>query len=210
VIVNKYEALSALIDGEWENIVGLLKQVSADPELRSRWEEHFRTRAVLHGDYTYLPRHDFAAQVREAIGNEPAILAPRIANSISNLQSSRWHKPVLGFAIAATVAAVSVLGLNNFSPAINSIAPPVARTAPGEIDNIIAKTRVAALDTSVREVSHSPDGMHWQLQRVEKHRDAAVERQLNRYLLDHLEYSTSGRMRGMMQYSGLIGYDTSE
>ncbi len=208
MIDKKYEALSALIDDECEDAAGMLKQVGADPELRARWQEHYRTRAAMHGEYTPVLDADFADRVSAALASEPSILAPRVARPIPEAIPARWRKPALGLAIAATVTAISVFGLNNFSPAPDSSIESIASTNTGDVSN-----QLDLFDSPtprVRRVSLDSGGTHWQLQRVDQPRDPAVEKRLNLYLADHMEFANSGKLQGMLPYSRLVGYDTAE
>ena len=106
---NKFETLSALIDGEVDNVAEVLKQVSVDPELKAQWAAHYRTKAALHGEFSASVDSGFAGRVSAALNDEPAILAPRAAEAKPAATASRWQRPLAGLAIAATVAAVSVI-----------------------------------------------------------------------------------------------------
>ena len=210
MIENRYEALSALIDGEVEDTAGLLKQVGADPELRARWQEHYRTRAAMHGEYTPALGSNFADRVSAALEKEPSILAPSVAKPISDAKPARWKRPALGFAIAASVAVVSVLGLNNLSPAPESAVGPVANTPTGNTSAELAGALLVSPTARVRRVSLDSDGTYWELQRVDQRRDPAVEKRLNIFMADHMEYAVSSKMHGMLPFSRLVGYDTAE
>lgn len=210
MIDNKFEALSALIDGECDNPAELLVQVGADPELRARWREHYRSRAAMHGTYSHALGDDFASRVSAELEKEPSILAPGIARPAPGVKSLRWQKPALGLAIAATVAAVSVFGLNNLSTVPESSSGQIASTASGDGNLQHARDWPVSPSVKVRRVSLDSGGTHWQSQRVEQRRDPAVEKRLNVYLADHMEYATSSKVLGMLPYSRLVGYDTKQ
>ena len=111
---DRYEAVSALADGEFldEDLPALTAAVTADPQARRRWlSYHLIGEAMRDG----LPeRLDpiFAERLRATIADEPAILAPK--NRLAGVL-----KPVIGLAIAASVATIAVItaqNLNNASP----------------------------------------------------------------------------------------------
>ena len=210
MIENKFEALSALIDDEFEDAAGLLKQVGADPELRARWQEHHRTRAALHGEYTPALGSNFSDRVRAALEREPSILAPSVARSTSGTKPANWRKPALGFAIAASVAMVSVLGLNNLFPVPESAVGPVASTTTNNTSTELAEALLVSPTAKVRRVSLDSDGTYWELQRVDQRRNPAVEKRLNMFMLDHMESSVSSNLQGMLPFSRLVSYDTAE
>lgn len=210
MIENKFEALSALIDGEVEDNASLLKQIGTDPELKARWQEHYRTRAAMHGEYAPALDSNFADRISVALENEPSILAPGVSRSISNANPARWKKPALGFAIAASVAVVSVLSLNNLLPAPESELGPVASTATGNTGTELAQALLVAPTARVRRVSLDSDGTYWELQRVDQRRDPAVEKRLNIYMADHMEFAASSKLHGMLPFSRLVGYDTAK
>lgn len=206
---SKYEALSALIDGEADNAADLLKQVSSDPELKARWEAHYRAKAAMHGEYAPQLDSGFASRVSAALDSEPAILAPRGATVRKASTGNRWQRPLAGLAIAATVAAVSIIGLNNF--ATSPVAPAVDTVASADGTQPTITAQGVQPRAEVRRVSLTSDGgTYWYLQQADKTRDAKLEARLNMYLADHMEYANSSKVQGMLPYSRLVGYDTSE
>ena len=206
---SKFETLSALIDGEVDNVADVLKQVSADPELKAQWAAYYRAKAAMQGEYTPGVDAGFADRVSAAINDEPAILAPRVSTPSQPVTANRWQRPVVGLAIAATVAAISIIGLNNFSTSSHAPASDTVADAGQTLPTTISPITQPGAD--VRRVSLSTDpGTYWNLQQAEKKRDPKLEARLNMYLADHMEYANSGKVQGMLPYSRLVGYDTTE
>ncbi len=209
---DKYETLSALVDGEYEDATGLLKRVGTDAALSARWGEYHRTRAIMQRSYTGTLDDGFSGRVSAALDKEPTILAPQVANTVGKRRRSeretRWQRPALGFAIAATVAAVSVFGLNRLPTTSSPSIPAVASNTNAGAQTPTTQIVLPGID--VRRVSLDSSGTHWHVQRVDQQRDAALEERLNRYLADHMEYANSSKVQGMLPYSRLVGYDATE
>ena len=101
----KKQQLSAFMDDEIDDLQK--RQVGAilkDPELLDTWSRYHLVSDCLKGN---LPEHmdrDLATKISRSVAGEPAIVAPgRLSQSIA--------KPAAGFAIAASVAALAILGI---------------------------------------------------------------------------------------------------
>ncbi len=98
------ETLSALMDNEAAELElrQALKEVSEDPERRARWQRYQLASAAMKRDLP--PRMtDMSASIADAIDREPTPRAP----------ADRWLKPLGRVAVAASVAAVAVFGVQN-------------------------------------------------------------------------------------------------
>lgn len=181
------ESLSAMADGECDELerARVLKTLRGSAVLRRRWENLHTVRTVMRGERSDLLSAGFAAGVSRAIEDEAHMLVPD--RPLGDGRAGRsWRRPAAGLAIAASVAVLSILGLNalrdevpDAQPVVAGspwIAPPAARTA-------------------------GVSGTRWNVQRAE------LEQRLNTYLLNHMEYATMGDMQGMLPYSRLAGYD---
>jgi sigma-E factor negative regulatory protein RseA len=97
------ESLSALMDDEANELEmeRVLSRIAGDPDLRQAWTRYNMVRAVTAGQPPARPELDVSARVREAIGGE--------VHSTAGLRQ-RWLRPVASMAVAASVAAIVVLG----------------------------------------------------------------------------------------------------
>lgn len=102
------ESLSALLDGECKTgeLDQLLAELDRTPALRSEWSRLCIARESLQGK---ARRTDEALvrNVMAAIAREAAAPAPRPVRAIS----WAWLRPVAGYALAASVGAVTVFSL---------------------------------------------------------------------------------------------------
>ena len=98
------EHLSALMDGELDHKGSefLLRRLSSDDDLGAQWRRYHLVRASLHKELSGIG--DISSRVSAALADEP---------SIGRSGLPGWLKPVVGSAIAASVAMVAVIGVNN-------------------------------------------------------------------------------------------------
>lgn len=120
-----HESLSALMDGEASQMetLRLLRGMEQDTALRESWQRYQLASAALRRE---LPPRivDFSARISAAIEAEkspkPSLL--------------RFVQPLSKVAVAATVAAVAVLGVRQFQPAPDmpalAVAPEAASQEP--------------------------------------------------------------------------------
>lgn len=119
------DQLSAFIDGELpkHEIELLFKRLDGNPELRATLARYTVIGESLRTRSAEGPSRTFAQRVRAAV-KESGPLAADFANAPRRHQW-RWLKPVAGLAVAATVAAVAILGLQQIQP-VTDQGPQVA------------------------------------------------------------------------------------
>jgi len=117
------EQVSAFLDGELPSSETelLLKRLTRDPELRQGFGRYALIGATLRGGNGAALSLGFAARVNRAIDGEPAAPALPAAGT----RPLRWWKPIVGTAVAAGVAAVAVVALQQ-----RAVAPGVTAAAP--------------------------------------------------------------------------------
>ncbi|MBI5462334.1 MAG: sigma-E factor negative regulatory protein [Gammaproteobacteria bacterium] len=192
------EQISALLDGELPAAEQplLLERLARDPALRAHWSTY-----QLIGD-----------SLRKALPARIDLnLAERVRNEIDALPAQhaglssaarRALKPLAGLAVAASVAVVVVL-------AVQQVRTP----APGVVQ-MAANPPVSG----VSGVSGVPgtSGVPRAYVQVQDTRGAVprgdvpspqVGKRLNEYLVNHSEYAASGGMPGMQPYVRIVGYD---
>lgn len=131
------EQLSAFMDGEIDGLdKNLAGQMPQDPELLGAWSRYHLVSDCLKGN---LPEHldrELAGKISKSLEGEPAIVAP-VRLSLSLV------KPAAGFAIAASVAALAIFGIQQQQPGGPHEVPqsPVAQTVPGDDGVVQAPVR---------------------------------------------------------------------
>lgn len=123
----KKEQLSAFMDDEIDGLQkNQVEQILKDPELLDTWSRYHLVSDCLKRN---LPEHldrELAGKISKSIHQEPAIVAP------GGLSRS-FVKPAAGFAIAASVAALAIFGIQQQQPGgpHEIPQPPLVQSVPG-------------------------------------------------------------------------------
>jgi negative regulator of sigma E activity len=163
------EQLSACLDGELPEgeLDLLLKQVGRDPELRASLGRYALIGETLRAQGSVAAPADFSRRVAAAIAAEPPLEAA--AQPIAARRPVQWLRPAAGFAIAAGVAAVAILSLQQPTPSSDpqliaeSVNPPAVVAEPSASDpasyivpaNTSANSYVPAARLTNYVVAHS-------------------------------------------------------
>lgn len=173
------ERLSAFVDGELEQAEaeGLISEMLSNEELRSRWLRYQHAGSALRHEPIAARGTNLLAGIHARLQDEPTILAPRQTKPMS-----ATFKQVAGMAVAATVAAVSVLMIQpaekTFNPANNQVAA------------------ITAAPVATGQQWLRVNNANWSDDRP------AVVSKLNSYLVNHNGYSTS--IRGTLPYAPIV------
>lgn len=246
------ETLSQLMDGEWQDIEPsqCAAGICADDTLRSTWARYHLIRDSMNNAGVHAG-YGLAGSVREAIEHEPVYSnvssiagddVDAAATASAGVQQAggevaafgTWRRAASGFAVAASVALVTVVGLNVWqgsSPG-GGLASGIGSgtdTVVGSANSIIADagnqlvSRQAATTGEAGSLNGqlvSPQipvavlpqveyvanrGAYWVT--PQSTREAAIEERLNMFLSQHIENSPTADRQGMLPYSRLVGYD---
>jgi sigma-E factor negative regulatory protein RseA len=126
------EQVSAFLDGELPNSETelLLKRLTRDPELRESFGRYAIIGESLRGGTHTRLSQGFPARINRAIDGEPLVVDPATVRG----RSTVWWRPFAGAAVAAGVAAIAVVALQQ-----RAIAPaPRAATLPVTAPNAVS------------------------------------------------------------------------
>ncbi|HDP89045.1 MAG TPA: anti-sigma 24 factor [Thioalkalivibrio sp.] len=184
--VSKDEHLSALVDDEAGDFERrrLTDELINSEDDRGRWSRYHLIGDVMRGDVPAVIDTGFAARVSAAIAEEAMDAQP------ASLQARRMTRPVVGFAMAASVAVATVLGVQGLmgpSEGPTDGAATLSAQAP------------AVMPEGVRQVA---------VTRVPLGTGATTDAQratvnLNSYIVRHTEYATQ---HGMLPQARVVGY----
>jgi sigma-E factor negative regulatory protein RseA len=136
------EQVSAFLDGELPDTETelLLKRLTRDGELRESFGRYALIGEALRGSGSQILTRGFASRVNLAIDGEPAH-APALATPP---RASRWWRPLAGVSVAAGVAAVAIVALQQraISPRLNGASAITARNVAA-LPNAAAPSTVA-------------------------------------------------------------------
>ncbi len=177
------EKLSALVDGELNGVEygHAVDAINLSPELKQRWMRYHIAADALKNSLPHaLLKPDFSARVMQAVDAEPTVLAPR---NIS-LKLNPVAKQLAGLAIAASVTALAVLGVQTWR--LQTDAQPIAasvQVAPPVVNVLYPVATVAADNTAL---------------------PAHVQSQINQYLLNHNQNALTAQR--MLPYARIVGH----
>ena len=186
------EQISALVDDELVSGSGpLLNALQEHHEFRQAWHHYFLIGETLRGNLPEYVDMKLADRISRVLRNQPAIIARR-----KTLHTV--FKPVIGFAIAASVATVAILGVRQIG------------TGPAATQNeIVAGNPPEVVNFPVATVSTSPEpGPGYEVHEF-KAADGA-EARLNRYLVNYNEYRTNAGVQGMLPYVRIVAHEVEE
>lgn len=202
------ENLSDLMDSELDaaQIDQVLAKLQKDPEAKKTWSRFHLMRDVMQNDYSPVLDSNFADKVARAIESEPAIVAAPAKKSshLSDSESSNvvvkpafnWKRNLTGLAVAASVAMVSIIGLNTLRDnQAGSTKDAMVASGP----SIQSSVGAGQLDLV------SNRGTYWK-STGENTLTKQGEQRLNMFLSQHIENAPTA-FSGMVPYSRLVGYD---
>ena len=185
------EQISALMDDELDSGSSVvLNALRENHEFRQAWNHYHLIGETLRGNLPEYVDMSMAERISRVLNNEPAIIA-RQKNLVA------FFKPVVGFAIAASVATVAILGVRQIGTG------PVA-TPPGEV---IASNQPETVYFPVTTVSTSPEPEN---EVHEFKASVGAESRLNRYLVNYNEYRTNAGVQGMLPYVRIVAHEVEE
>jgi sigma-E factor negative regulatory protein RseA len=180
------EQLSAMVDDELPGSEQefLLRRLQQDDELQQTWSRYHLIGEAMRQHISSTSKHDLAEKVSAAIGREPEQPA-RLETEINKAQHRRFFRPVAGLAVAASVAMMAIVGLQNLSGTSETVngLPKLAKTSNSDLKRV--------------------QGTRWDLSGQQ------VESKLNGYLVNHNEYANSTNLQGMLHYARIAGYDSA-
>jgi len=199
------EELSALMDDQLAapRDKALFDRLRTDDELRRRWGRYHEIGDMIRNEAPGLQLAGLAERIREQIADEPAILAaprPRTGHSATAPGKVSWSQAAAGAALAASVAGVSVYLYGQMPGQLPVAAPIVAQTV---VQTSPGTNLMQVAQTSISPAPATPvvEG-HWK-----KLPQPTNDSKLNRYLVDHSEYSAPGGMAGILPYATFVTYD---
>lgn len=192
------ELASALLDGELDRETqsrAVDVMLDAGPEELERFGRYRLIGDVMRGESTVLAS-TVAARVRQALHDEPVVLAPR------SRQAPRWLRPVAGLAVAASVAAGAVLVAPQLLTETGPAPRPV-QLAAGLPHQTLAPTLVAAGpggEPAAPPVA-AEKRKRWEAL------DQDLEARLNRLVIEHREFGGRTGIHGPVPHIGFVSYD---
>ncbi|TKB55306.1 sigma-E factor negative regulatory protein [Ferrimonas aestuarii] len=172
MVTERKEAVSAWVDGEGSELD--LKQWLRDEPSKDEWERYHLIGDAMRNELPQTLNLDIAASVASALEDEPTVMAPKPKSAVTERISGNvvaFSRKFGQYAIAATVAAVAVVGVQQYGSQ-SQMPSPVLNTLP-----IMGAPTPASYQANTPSVQQAQDS---ELQAQEQ------RRRVNAYLRDHL------------------------
>ena len=167
----------------------------SDKAVTDIWRRYHIISDIMHHRTPIHNHSHLSTQISQAIQNEPAILAPERS------YQSKILGPLAGLAVAASVAAVAILGIQNYQQDENRLEGQTlqielvsSNTAPIEY-GVPVQPRVAA------EAAATVRPVQLQIQ---------TDSRISRYILNHSEYQSNMGVQGMTPHIRLVATESPE
>lgn len=184
------EKISAMIDGELgRDTQSAIDDLLQTPFLKDSWTRYHLISDSLQQQLPEAIDSDLAARVSSSIENEPFILVPEVASK------NAFLKPLAGFAIAASVATMAILGIQQSEE----------RTTVQE-QQVVSFTPQNAVNTTVAQHASLARPTEAQLRQVK----ANARVRLNSYLVNYNEYRTNSGFQGMLPYAKTLTFENNQ
>ena len=179
------EQLSAMFDGELEEQEHelLLHRLKQDKQMQQSFARYQLMGDAMRHDLDKAASIDLVSKVSEQIAAQP-----ELANTSVSRLPMKMLRPVAGLAIAASVATMAVVGVQN-----------VALQDQGPLQQAPKLAQVESGNNFVRV-----SGTRWNRTQPE------TEMRLNGYLVNHSEYTSNLSLQGMINYARIAGYDSQK
>lgn len=188
--------LSAMFDDELpeDQCQLLARRLSRDDALKARWRRYAVVGAAIRaerqgaGAVTVRLETNLAARVSSAISAEPALAADAVAqSSVRKSAGMRWWQPVAGGAIAAGVAAMSVLWIRAQAPVGGEVVVAQNAAVPAAFSQAVAQ-----------RVSDDGSSESYVVPATVERTPIVPSAELANYVLAHSEFSAPVNRRNML------------
>ena len=188
---NSNENLSALVDGEHCSDKSLLKNLIKNENMKSTWKRYHLIRDSLRGNLTANIHNDFTRNLKHKLQNEPIIYTPKITKQFK-------REPIIGFAIAASVAAIAILGIQNK----NNIVPNIETNTVAMDEKIIDSQyeTFSFPETQITPVTIEASTKF----------NSFTQQRLNNYLINHSKYKHNIKMNSVLPYARIVTIESEE
>ena len=187
------EQISSFMDSEMTDDTSVaLDFLVSNETMRNSWNRYHLISDILQRKSPIHIDNQLSTRISESIKQEPTILAP-VSKSLSTLL-----KPVLGIAIAASVAVVSILGIQQYQTGGNpDISTARVNTAPTQLPSSRIGMPVQPIVVSEGRLRPSPI-------------EIQLNAQLSRYIMNHNEYRTNTGVQGVKPYVRMVATEINE
>ncbi len=176
------EKISSLLDDEQTLDQDLMESLSTNSDARAKWVRYSLVSDVLNDRDHHTVESTWFSELSAKLENEPTILAPRVSRTFKH----KVMKQAAGFAVAATVAMVAIINVQQTNV---------------EDNNSV---------TNIASITNNPSFVSADIRPVSLRLNKATESKLSGFLVNHYEHSVSGKMLGVMPYMRIVSVTPAE
>ncbi|HKT71980.1 MAG TPA: sigma-E factor negative regulatory protein [Steroidobacteraceae bacterium] len=188
--------LSAMFDDELPpaECELLARRLSRDEQLKARWGRYAMIGATIRAEGSARLNANLARRVSSAISAEPALLSAPARQKTAAL-AGRWWRPFAGAAVAASVAAASILWMRYEAVGVPEVAQSLPMTAGPAASDTLASRQVLVSSNTARAAS-APDS--YVVPRAHPRRSIVPSAELANYVVAHSEFSSPVTRRNLL------------
>jgi len=189
------EHLSALLDGEAGAFEErrLLDELESDEGLRDKLSSYALIGETMRsGQPSLVAGSDFLAGIHDKIELEDEYHEVQLEEAKNDSNSKSWLRPVGGFALAASVAAIAVIGFQNYQqPDSSLVTASLETTVDVAKDHLSVAEMSAATVVSADKVSNSEDDVVAVNTNQYRQADSRTRLLLKRYVDSHMQHAST-------------------
>lgn len=218
---NSAEEVSMLMDDEVDehSRVRIIHKLKDDANMKSCWERYHLISEALRNNLPEIIDPDLANRISTIIDNDPHQDSRHQSMQHKQEITRRPNKMVAGFALAASLAAIAIVGLLQISDQNDlpgqqlattrqevSVIPEIQPASVVQDNTVVQDNAVAALNLPA--LSSQPVDL--QIKQMGT-TSQTVDADLYDYLIHHNEYAATMPVQGgMMPYARMVGYAADE
>lgn len=187
------EQVSAFLDGELPDTETelLLKRLTRDGELRESFGRYALIGEALRGAESQVLTRGFASRVNLAIDGEPA----HVPSLATQPRATRWWRPLAGVTVAAGVAAVAIVALQQ-----RAISPGMSGRSAVTAQNVATPLKTAARNPQPIQGGGGPrEALSYTVPATSADAPSTlVPGRLTNYVFAHSKYSSGLGQRGVL------------
>lgn len=185
------EDIAGFMDGELprDRSRFAMRRLAQDDELRDHWQRMHLVRSYLRDGHTCSVPDSFLAGIQEQLGD---------VESVKGISMHRWIKPLASTAVAASVAVLALVGINQNVLDQGDLVQPLAVTANAPADVTEDQGFVARSSFLERQFTAPVVPVNFTNDPQE------TRQRLNDYLLRHNQLSGNGGRFGFVSYMPLV------
>jgi sigma-E factor negative regulatory protein RseA len=200
------EQISAFMDGELHESehANIIQQICRDDESLNRWQRYHLISDSLRNNLPPAIDNQFAQSVMKALENEPTIFAPAALKHKSTVK-----RKIAGVAMAASVAAVAVIGVQTMNQT-KEVAPSLAEMPSTDqyvrMEQLATTSAIQSTPPAITLTPNIPamkasDSVSSDAQMTQMYK---YHPQLDKYLLNHNQHTLGSRVLGVMPYARIV------